>query len=132
MFQSADLKVAFFEVIHVQEGSDTTRVCSLSKLTVDCPTGVGDERIKAKPVTCEVKGLITHSFRYSGMRTLAHVLHSGGAIWHKNQELYEWAQILYHPEIQGLGASLEAINNLAQKLNAPFKFKSTASIPHAN
>jgi hypothetical protein len=47
-------------------------------------------------------------------------------------ELYDWASILFQPDIQGLGATTEALNLLAAKFNAPFVFKATATVTEAN
>jgi hypothetical protein len=40
--------------------------------------------------------------------------------------------ILFHPDIQGLGATIQALNLLAAKFSAPFVFRATAPVADAN
>ncbi len=130
-FQSTELELLFYEMdraVHPQKG---VHYRSLSKFSMNCHPGNGQKAIIEDAVTCHVKGLTACRFGPAGMKTLAHV--SGDTIGHDlGHDDYEWEKILFHPEIKGLGAETVALNLLAAKFNAPFKFKSTAPVPDAN
>ena len=133
-FQSSKLEVVFYEIARAVE-SQELRFNSLSKLSVDISLGVDPKKKKIvkivdQAVTCQVTGLSAYRFGLNGMKTLAHVC--GRPIGHQLPDVYDWAQILFHPEIQGLGATIEALNLLAAKFSAPFVFKPTARVVDAN
>ena len=71
---------------------------------------------------CHIKGLEAYRFATNGMKALANVLQSEGEKVGYHDDVYDWARILFHPEIRGLGATIEALNQLATKMNAPFVF----------
>jgi hypothetical protein len=70
-------------------------------------------------------------FDAEGMKTLAHLMHPQGKVGQK-EDLFDWTKILFHPDIRGLGATVESLNLLAKKMHAPFKFKATALVHEAN
>jgi hypothetical protein len=129
-FQSSELEVVFFQMGRPQENHEGLRFSSLSKLTVDIAPAGERKRIVEQNVTCHINGLTAYRFNVAGMKTLAHIC--GGSIGHQLPDVYDWGQILFHPEIQGLGATTEALNLLATKFNAPFVFKATAPVASAN
>jgi hypothetical protein len=125
-FQASDLEVAFFQVVRASRTDSGLPFSSLSRIDV-----VLQDHMR-QGVVCEVVGLEAYRFDTTGMKALAHVLWSQGKVGHQQDDLYDWTKILAHPEIRGLGATIEALNALAQKLNAPFSFKATASVPECN
>ena len=131
-FQSSEIEIMFYQLDRAAEPKSSLRFSSLSKLNVDISQGEGERatRIAEQAITCTVTGLTAYRFGNAGMKTLAHVC--GGAIRCQTPDLYDWSQILFQPEIQGLGATIEALNLLAAKFNAPFAFKATAPVADAN
>jgi hypothetical protein len=129
-FQSSELEVVFFQMDRAATGTEDLRFGSLSKVNIDISQGAGEKRIVEQGVHCHVEGLTAYRFGAAGMKTLAHV--SGRDIGHQQPDVYDWAKILFHPDIQGLGATIEALNLLAAKFSAPFVFKATAPVTEAN
>lgn len=125
-FQASDLEVAFFQLVRASDSGSGLPLSSLSRFTLTEGKKVQEGAV------CEVKGLASYRLDTAGMKMLAHVLYSQGHVGHQNDDLYDWSKILVHPDIRGLGATIDALNAFALKLNAPFTFQARASVPDSN
>jgi hypothetical protein len=131
-FQNSELEVCFFQIARAPKANGGLPFSSLSRLNVRYRQEKGMKPIMEDNLKCHILGLDAYRFAANGMKALAHVLQSEGKKVGFHDEVYDWARILFHPEIRGLGATIEALNQLATKMNAPFVFKATASLPDAH
>jgi hypothetical protein len=134
-FQNSELEVCFFQIERAPKTSSGLPFSTLSRLNVRYRPKKGLKPLKPimeDNLKCHIKGLEAYRFATNGMKALAHVLQSEGEKVGFHDDVYDWARILFHPEIRGLGATIEALNQLATKMNAPFVFKATASLPDSN
>jgi hypothetical protein len=115
-------------MVRASDTDSTVHMSSLSRFTMTDHTNPVDHQ----GVVGKVTGLEAYKLDTPGMRILAHILNSQGRVGYQKEDLYDWTKILVHPDIRGLGATIDALNAFAFKLNAPFTFHPRASVPDSN
>ena len=120
-FQNSELEVCFFQIARAPKANGGLPFSSLSRLNVRYRQEKGMKPIMEDNLKCHILGLDAYRFAANGMKALAHVLQSEGEKVGFHDDVYDWARILFHPEIRGLGATvhLKGVSHPSPNVFAP-------------